>query len=153
MLEQTDGHTDGRTPYHYTDPAPHTMWALPTKDAKRIYITVHFVLLSMGPPHRCDVAYCYRCNVVCLSVCVSLGHEHELCANGRTDRDVVRDSWGHSSGVGTMGTEGTLYPPSSRLVPYPLYSPRQRCGLCQNFKQRLELQDCIRFVHRGIYAM
>ena len=36
---------------------------------------------------------------------------------------------------------------------YPLYSPRQRCGLCQNFKQRLELQDCIRFVHRGAYAI
>ena len=40
------------------------------------------------------------------------------------------------SGVGTMrtGGGGCLYPsPSSGLV--PLYTPSQRCGLCQNFKQ------------------
>jgi len=38
-----------------------------------------------------------------------------------------------TSGVGTMGTGRTLYPQVQDL--YPLYSPSQRCGLCQNFKQ------------------
>jgi len=38
-----------------------------------------------------------------------------------------------ASGVGTMGTGGTLYPQVQDL--YPLYLPSQRCGLCQNSKQ------------------
>jgi len=42
--------------------------------------------------------------------------------------------WLQYSGVGTMGTGGgTLYPPSSGLV--PLYPSSLRCGLCQDFKQ------------------
>jgi len=36
------------------------------------------------------------------------------------------------SGVGTMGTGGTLYPQVQDLYP-----PSQRCGLCQNFKQMI----------------
>ena len=26
-----------------------------------------------------DAVYCYRCSVVCVSVCLSVGHNHELC--------------------------------------------------------------------------
>ena len=36
-----------------------------------------------------DAAHCYRCSVVC--VCVSVGHNHELCKNGRTDWGAVWD--------------------------------------------------------------
>jgi len=36
------------------------------------------------------------------------------------------------SGVGTMGTGGTLYPQVQDLYPC---TPSERCGLCQNFKQ------------------
>jgi len=39
------------------------------------------------------------------------------------------------SGVGTMGTRGTLYLPPQVQDLYPVYHPSQRCGLCQNFKQ------------------
>jgi len=39
------------------------------------------------------------------------------------------------SGVGTMGTRGTLYHQVQDL--YHLYPPSQRCGLCQNFNQIL----------------
>jgi len=38
------------------------------------------------------------------------------------------------TGVGTMGTGGYIVPPSSGHVP-PV-PPSQRCGLCQNFKQK-----------------
>jgi len=30
-----DRQTDGQTPYHYTDPAPHTVWAVPIKSTPR----------------------------------------------------------------------------------------------------------------------
>jgi len=39
-----------------------------------------------------DAAYLYRwSSVVCLSVCLSVGHIRETCKNGRTDQDAV---WG-----------------------------------------------------------
>jgi len=42
-----------------------------------------------------NAAYCYRCFVPCvrLSVCLSVGHSHELCLDGGPDRHVVRRVW------------------------------------------------------------
>jgi len=56
-----------------------------------------------------------------------------LCFCVATAFSMNKDLYIIHSGVGTMGTGGTLYPPSSGLVtPVP---SSQRCGLCQNFKQ------------------
>ena len=47
-------------------------------------------------------AYCYKqSSVVCLYVCLSVGHVHVCCKNGWTDQDVV---WGW-----LVCTQGTVY--------------------------------------------
>jgi len=33
--------------------------------------------------------YCWRCFVVCVCMCVTHGHNHQPCKNGRTDRCLV----------------------------------------------------------------
>jgi len=60
-----------------------------------------------------------------LCLCLYAGH------TGRLRKQLwagLAGQWHRNYGDG-----GTLYPPSSGLV--PLYPPSQRCGLCQNFKQ------------------
>jgi len=62
-----------------------------------------------------------------LCLCLYAGH------TGRLRKQLwagLAGQWQQNYGDG-----GTLYPPSSGLV--PLYPPSQRCGLCQNFKHEV----------------
>ena len=66
---------------------------------KVVVITaIIFILLCCyyyaASQHWLDMAYCYRRPGLCVSVCLSVGHDREPCKNGGTDRDVV---WGVES--------------------------------------------------------
>jgi len=60
--------------------------------------------------HCKDAGYCYACSDVAWCVYLSLvGHDHQPCKNGRTDRDAVwagRHVWVHEAMYHKWVTEG-----------------------------------------------
>ena len=59
-----------------------------------LFIWIFFVPSSSSSSILCPIAYivcCYRCSVVCVCVCLWLGHTDELCTNRWPGRDAVRD--------------------------------------------------------------
>ena len=63
--------------------------------SRRLKHSTEHTLLGQAATRLCkaeDVSYRYRCFVVCVYVCVSVGHNRE---NSRTDRGVV---WANNSG-------------------------------------------------------